>query len=281
MRACCGLLLTFTLPAVTWTQEVLIENQSPQPFAYQIREEAGTWSDWLSLPKGFRQRYSTSLPLVIRFRNGEEWTTYRLSPGRLFRIQPDAKGGKQLSDVGAVQGVPPPRPSSVQDALGDVRVQNATPARPDLKLREVKVLCLADESYRRRFPEWKERIAEIVSRASRDFEAAFALRFTIADCRAWDYEAKNVGDPQEQLARLVAIAPAPADLVIAFVGVIQNTNTYRSGHLYTNKHGVFRLGNMSWSRTSGRNRCLERSSCWSGAYAMFLGRSTSWTGVRS
>ena len=63
-----------------------------------------------------------------------------------------------------------------------------------------------------------------------DFETAFALRFTIAECRAWDYEAKNVGDPQEQLTRLVAIDPAPADLVIAFIGVVQIAEISRSGH---------------------------------------------------
>lgn len=147
-----------------------------------------------------------------------------------------------LSDVGTVQDVSPSRPSSVQNAPNDLRVQNATPVRTDLKPREIKVLCLADESYRRRFPAWKERIGEIVSRASHDFEAAFALRFTIADCRAWDYEAKNVGDPHEQMARLVAVDPAPADLAIAFVGVIQNTNTYQSGHLYCQQAWSFPFG---------------------------------------
>ncbi len=229
-QAYCGLAIMLLLPAMTRAEELSIDNQSPQPFVYQVRKDAETWSDWVSLPKGFRHRYSASLPLVIRFRNGEEWMTYRLSPGRLFRFQQDAKGGKQLSDVGAVQDVPPSRPSLVPDVLGDARAQDDAPARPDLRLRETKVLCLADESYRRRFPEWKERIGELVSRASRYFEAAFALKFTIADCRAWDYEAKNVGDPQEQIARLAAIDPAPADLTIAFVGVVQTTKTYRSRH---------------------------------------------------
>jgi len=226
--AFCGLTLMFMLPTVTWTKEVLFETQSPQPFVYQIREDAETRSDPLSVSERLRHRYSTSLPL----RNDEDWMTRQLSPGRSFCFQQHAEGSEQLDDAGTVQNVPPSRPSSVPHALSDVRVQDLTPARPELRLRKIKVLCLADESYRRRFPEWKERIGEIFARASRDFEVAFALRFTIAGCRAWDYEAKNVGDSQGQLARLVAIAPAPADLVIAFVGVIQTTNTHRSRHLH-------------------------------------------------
>jgi hypothetical protein len=108
---------------------------------------------------------------------------------------------------------------------GDVPTDNAD-------LREVKVLCIADETYRSRFPEWKDRIAEIVSRATRDLEAQCALRFTMTACRPWPYNSKNAGTTYELMTQLLAIPPAPADIVIAFVGTVQAANVYRSGHLY-------------------------------------------------
>ena len=143
----------------------------------------------------------------------------RLSPCDIPRHCPSwfaTANGEELDDLPAIAGQVVPCPAGCQgwqtvcsmsgrsrmcrslcpplvpDALDDTAVRDdAGRHEPDARLREIKVLCLADKSYRRRFPEWKERIGEIVSRASRDFEAAFALKFTITDCRAWDYEAKT------------------------------------------------------------------------------------------
>ena len=229
-HAYCGLAIMLLLPAMTRAEELSIDNESPRPFVYQVRKDAGTWGEPISLASGSRHAYSASLPLVVRYRDGESWTTYRLSPGRSFRFQQDAKGFNRLFDAGAVQDPLMPHRLPDHDALGGAAVRDTTPARSDARLRKIKVLCLADKSYRRRFPEWKERIGEVVSRASRDFEAAFALKFTITDCQAWDYEAKNVSDPQEQMTRLATIDPAPADLAIAFVGAVQTTKTCRSRH---------------------------------------------------
>ena len=208
-HAYCGLAILLLLPAMTRAEELSIDNESPRPFVYQVRKDAGTWSEPISLASGSRRAYSASLPLVVRYRDGESWTTYRLPPGRSFRVQPDAKGSDRLFDVGAVRDPLMPHRLPDHDALDDTAVRDTRPARANARFREIKVLCLADKSYRRRFPEWKERIGEIVSRASRDFEAAFALKFTITDCRAWDYEARNVGDPQEHMTRLAAIDPRP------------------------------------------------------------------------
>jgi hypothetical protein len=229
-HAYCGLAILLLLPAMTRAEELSIDNESPRPFVYQVRKDAGTWSEPISLASGSRRAYSASLPLVVRYRDGESWTTYRLPPGRSFRVQPDAKGSDRLFDVGEVRDPLMPHRLPDHDALDDTAVRDTRPARADARFREIKVLCLADKSYRRRFPEWKERIGEIVSRASRDFEAAFALKFTITDRRAWDYEARNVGDPQEHMTRLAAIDPAPADLAVAFLGAVQTTGAGRYGH---------------------------------------------------
>jgi hypothetical protein len=146
-------------------------------------------------------------------------------------------------------------------------VRDISPASPAARFREIKVLCLADVSYRRRFPEWKERIGEVVARASRDFEAAFAMRFAAVRCRAWDYEARNMGDPQEQMTRLAAIDPAPADLAIAFVGAVQTTGASRyRRRRYEDAWGVpfgrhVAVADIRREQTFGAEQLLVRGLC--------------------
>ena len=93
---------------------------------------------------------------------------------------------------------------------GDAPVRDIEPGKPRREVPRDQGPVPCRRELPARFPEWKERIGEVVARASRDFEAVFAMRFAVVRCRAWDYVARNVGDPQEQMTRLAAVDPAPA-----------------------------------------------------------------------
>ena len=77
-------------------------------------------------------------------------------------------------------------------------MRDISPASPAARFREIKVLCLADVSYRRRFPEWKERIGEVVARASRDFEAVFAMRFAVVRLPGVGLRGQERGRPRNR-----------------------------------------------------------------------------------
>lgn len=188
--------------------EVAIENRAPEPFVYHVlRSESNSWSPAQSIAPGQSLAIPAGGPIVIGYYQGQDWVTYQLAPGKLFRWARTGAGAARLFEAAPAPAAPPA----------------VAAFRPAPVLREIRVFCYADESYRRRFPEWRERTGAIVSRASRHFENAFGLRFTVVECRPWGYDA-GLDAAEHVSKRLIAVSPWSADLVIAFVGAVQPFN---------------------------------------------------------
>ncbi len=197
------LLSTVTLLGVLGpTQPIVLENVSRQPFIYRfyhgfqnqiVKKEP--WTEPLAIPSGERRTVGTPVPLVIGFLDGAEWKTFELAPGNRFVYRQDDRGRGGLYFSGAV--------------------------RPPDKLREVKVLAVADIEYRNRFPEWQQRVRELIEAALRYYECEFAIRFTPVGYRSWEFNARYQRSEEEKLASLEKIEPGQADLVIAFVRCIE------------------------------------------------------------
>jgi hypothetical protein len=112
-------------------------------------------------------------------------------------------------------------------------VDNRSDAPGRLKMRVVTVVAVADKSYRKRFPQWQERIAEIVATASTYYEDVFSLRLKLVACEAWPLEAIRLGDYREALGQLRRRNPADAELVVGWLGVVQAAPQVPGYHTYT------------------------------------------------
>jgi formylglycine-generating enzyme required for sulfatase activity len=97
--------------------------------------------------------------------------------------------------------------------------------------RELRILAAADQTFQRKHPDWKGRIQELVSGASKYYED-FGLRFVVVDCQTWVLKADATVFP-DTWKQLYGIDPAGADLVIGFIGV-----KYPQEHMF----GGYRLG---------------------------------------
>ncbi len=192
-----GLLLSMALATTGWAGEIVLANRSPRPLAYQARYSGQeVWSQTLTLASGKHHRFSTEARLVVRFSHGDGWTTAVLRPDRRFRYQPDAAGRGEVVDT---------------------RVDE--PGRPDT--RRLAVLAVADESYRKKYPDWQDRIAEITATASNYFDDEFAIRLRLVECRPWQYHAAARADVTDTLDDLFALDFPTADLVIGWNAAAQ------------------------------------------------------------
>ena len=90
--------------------------------------------------------------------------------------------------------------------------------RPNL--RRITVLAVADETYRQKFSDWKDRIAEIVATVSNRYETAVSLRLELMDCQAWNYEAPSRGQMMTTATSLLAVDPGNAELLIGWIDAV-------------------------------------------------------------
>jgi hypothetical protein len=192
-----GLLLGLALATTGWAGEVVLENRSPQPLLYQARysgQEA--WSDTLTLAPWKHHSYSIRTRLIVRSSSGDEWITAVLLPGKRFQYQVDEGGRGEIVESRAEE-----------------------PGRPNP--RRLTVLAVADETYRKLYPDWQDRIAEIVATASNYFDDAFAIRLRLVGCRPWDYEATALENPEHPLDNLLGVDSPKAELVIGWIAMAQ------------------------------------------------------------
>lgn len=175
----------------------IVENASSRPLVYDVRPARGDEAPQAeTVPPGQVRRYTATGRLVVHLSDPRGPTTWVLNRGRRYRYVLDAHGN------------------------GDLQLDR--PDQPDRPpLRDIAVLAVADETYRRAFPEWKERTAEIIAAASADFDDAFAIRFRLVGCRQWNYRAVPRGSASDVTDKLLAIRPPDAELVIGFVAVAQ------------------------------------------------------------
>jgi len=90
-------------------------------------------------------------------------------------------------------------------------------ALPGPKIRELRVLVLADEEFRRDLG-WKFMVTEIMAEASFYFEKNFGLRLAVSEFRDWQSD-KAFGSVEMVAENLVAtVAKFPFDILLAFVG---------------------------------------------------------------
>jgi hypothetical protein len=88
------------------------------------------------------------------------------------------------------------------------------------ELRELTVLAVADATYRRKYPNWKQRIARITATASTYYEREFSLRLKLVDCQPWQYEATRLGDHNKVFEALITADPSTAEIEIGLIGVV-------------------------------------------------------------
>ena len=132
-------------------------------------------------------------PLLCTFKSGSETKQYVLSAGRAYQFFLDEGGKLDLR-----------RDAALEQQLGLV-----------VALREFGVVAVADTGYRLQYPQWRERIAQLMGRVSNHFDGNFGIRFKLAECREWDYQ--SAGRPaNESLSQLWKIDPGPSDLVVGF-----------------------------------------------------------------
>ena len=100
-------------------------------------------------------------------------------------------------------------------------------AFPGLDLRELSILVLADEEFRRD-PSWKSRIEDILEPASSHLERTFGLRFAAPEFRDWT--SSDALRSVEMLAEDLAanIDKEPFDIVVAFTDQ-RNLDTRHNG----------------------------------------------------
>jgi len=201
LRFTISLPLALLICVPLWAGEVVISNPGPDAFSFEARlSGAEAWDAPLTLAAGQQRAFETKRHLVTRFAVGGETIVRVLKPARRYQVG--------------------------RDAQGQLDLLNAEAAAPRFKPRQIAVLSLADATYRREFPDWQDRIAEIVAAASVEYEATFALRLKLIECRAWNYEAQVRGSSPDVVSQLARVAPGAADLVVGWLGVAQRVAGY-------------------------------------------------------
>lgn len=95
---------------------------------------------------------------------------------------------------------------------------SSTPVnQPSFYGRELKVIALADDTYRR-IPDWKKRIRTVMAGVSTFYESELSIRFTVVETRIWTYRALE-HKVEDRWSAVLAVEPHEADLVIGFVGL--------------------------------------------------------------
>jgi len=181
------------------TEPMVLENASPQPFVYHFyngfqRDKEVPWTAPLTIPAGERRTVAAPVPLVIGFRDGAAWRNFTIQPGGYYRFRPDAQGVARLYSSG-----PLPTPELV---------------------REIRVLAVADNEYRSRFPDWEPRVRGLIASASRCYEYEFGIRFAVVDCKPWRFNARYQRSLEEKLVSMQRIDLGAAELMVAFIRAV-------------------------------------------------------------
>jgi hypothetical protein len=100
------------------------------------------------------------------------------------------------------------------------------------ELREFTVLAVADATYRRKYPNWKQRIARITATASTCYEHEFSLRLKLVDCQPWQYEAARLGDHNKVFEALITADPSIAEIEIGLIGVVLDAPAAQNMYLH-------------------------------------------------
>ncbi len=251
-----GLSLGWAAAAVAET--ITIENGSQEDFSFSVRSGAGRpWSPPHVLGPHEGHQFTTAVPLEVSY-----WTDkprfQTLQPNQTYRLR-DARCGELLCRVETRRPALPdplaPAPhepqqkASGQDSAQLVPRAEASPAiaanqgRRTSPVREVRVLVLADVAYRRSVSDWRGRIRDAISFVSDYYESRFGVCFVITQIQAWDYEALS-HDLEEREETLFRVAPADADLVVAFLGF---------GEYFTNSSGIQRTSQVGHASPFGRH----------------------------
>lgn len=250
--------------AVAVADTITIENAGQEDFSFSVRSGPGRpWSPPHVLGPHERQRFPAAAPWEVSY-----WTDkprfQTLQPNQTYDLH-DARRGELLRRVETRRATlpeqrvaavgAPQRNDSARDTAGrPAELPTAVDAEQRSRtssVREVQVRVLADVAYRRSVADWRGRIRDAISFASHYYESRFGLRFVITHLQAWDYAAlsHNLGEREEALFR---IAPADADLVIAFLGF---------GEYFTNSEGVQRTTQVGHAAPFGRHLmvCSQQS----------------------
>jgi hypothetical protein len=100
------------------------------------------------------------------------------------------------------------------------------------ELRELTVLAVADATYRRKYPNWKQRIAGIITVASAYYEHDFSLRLKLVDCKPWQYEAARLGDHNKAFEALITTDASNAEIEIGWIGVVLEAPTAQDKYIH-------------------------------------------------
>ncbi len=149
-------------------------------------------------------------PLLCRFQSQQKPLRYVLSPGRSYVFDARDEGGFDLR-----------RAKTDRDGVA-------------LDTRELKVLAVADQGYRRGYPQWQERVQGLIADVSNHFDDGFGIRLSVIECQNWNrpVPADNLSVP---LTQLFDIPTGDADLVIGFT-ILQMPQQSQSVALGTTTH---------------------------------------------
>lgn len=106
-----------------------------------------------------------------------------------FPADPDAKEGEAAGE--------------------DARVEKTA---PDARVRPVSVKVVADDSYRKRFPHWRQKVKAMVERADNRLADVYGIDLTVTSTGRW-----RIGDPGDcsyWLGRLYNVDDDGADIVV-------------------------------------------------------------------
>ena len=254
--AALGLSLGWAAAAVAET--ITIENGGQEDISFSVRSGAGRpWSTPHVIGPDQRHQFTTAVPLEVSY-----WTDkprfQTLQPNQTYRLH-DARRGELLRRVETRRPVLPdrlaPAPHDPQQNVSEKgpaqlvpRAEGSPAVAADQgsrtsPVREVRVRVLADVAYRRSVSDWRGRTRDALSFVSDYYESRFGVRFVITEMQAWDYEALS-HDLEGREEALFRVAPADADLVVAFLGF---------GEYFTNSSGIQRSSQVGHASPFGQH----------------------------
>lgn len=211
--------------AETRGEEIRIENAGAGEFHYSFRRpEDHAWSKTFELaPQQAHVLPATGSVVVSYWTDKPRFAT--LQPDRTYRIA-DVRRGELLpvttvlKPSGGTTATPRAAPSAAvapAPAKSSLPAPEETHASGRMEVRTIRVRAIADATYLRVVDNWRQRIQNAVSGASEYFESNFRIRFLVVDIQPWEYRGVT-HDVNARLKSLLAISPADADLILAFVG---------------------------------------------------------------
>src|SRR5439155_18543756 len=143
---------------------IKITNQTEKAITYQVShaDDDNSAARDVTLEPGKAQSFSEDRPLLCRFQSQSKPLEYVLSPGRSYVFYARGEGGFDLR-----------RAKTGSDGV-------------DLGTRELKVLAVADQEYRRRYPKWEARVRGLIADVSNHFDDDFGIHLSVTECQAWN-----------------------------------------------------------------------------------------------